>query len=563
MKVPIILFVFSLSVLFGSPAPDKNGLSPTKISVPKGPGSIQGLGNRLSIDPNSGTGSFGVSIRVPPGTAGIQPSIALSYNTGSGNGVLGFGWSLGVPFVSRQTSKGVPRYVDEPNGRDDDYDGEVDEPDELDRFVTGAGEELVPTQEGYYRAQIEGGFVRYKFDPEENSWIAEAGNGTKIFFGSGENCRLFDHETGRTYMWLVERQVDVHGNTIQFFYSRFATPEDLNQVYLKEIRYGPGGSHWQCFQFICFFYEHRPDVLENNTSGFIIRTGKRLKEILTGTQGVELPGHLAGDFNQDGEPDWLNFRYNLTYLQDNNWSFLWKVELVGFDGVTSLPPLTVEYFTVNPPPVVYVTAEDIIHSSSAPTSSMAAGNAEFLEINGDGLPDILCTSDSGDHVAYINQGTFEEPGTLSFSEPIPLTAREDEAIQLSLRDKKVFLADMNGDGIADLIRAAVMEGSTWYLNTGKLAWGESHSTNDLDDPPPSPYGQNPNVRTMDVDFDKRIDIVQSTDSSYRVWYCLRDGRFSEGIYEEGAIENEVLVQFASVNVYLADINGDRLRDIVR
>jgi hypothetical protein len=40
----------------------------------------------------------------------------------------------------------------------------------------------------------------------------------------------------------------------------------------------------------------------------VVRTGKRLRRVGIGTQGPSLAGHLAGDFNGDGQADHLNRR---------------------------------------------------------------------------------------------------------------------------------------------------------------------------------------------------------------------------------------------------------------
>src|ERR1700756_543935 len=59
-----------------------------------------------------GTGSMSVPIFTSPGRSGFGPQLALSYDSGSGNGPYGFGWHDPLPVVSRTTDKRLPRYDD-------------------------------------------------------------------------------------------------------------------------------------------------------------------------------------------------------------------------------------------------------------------------------------------------------------------------------------------------------------------------------------------------------------------------------------------------------------------
>src|SRR5882757_8907317 len=99
-------------ILGGHPASadDKSGVSPNSISVPKGPGSIEGLGDSFQPSLNTGTAKYGVGLKLPPGVAGHQPSLGLSYEGGGGNGPLGYGWNLSLPHIQRRTDKGIPTY---------------------------------------------------------------------------------------------------------------------------------------------------------------------------------------------------------------------------------------------------------------------------------------------------------------------------------------------------------------------------------------------------------------------------------------------------------------------
>src|SRR5262245_47260235 len=117
------------------------------ISLPKGGGALQGIGEKFAPDLHTGTGNFTVPIALPPGRNGLEPHVDLEYSTGSGNGPFGLGWSLSIPGVSRQTAKGIPHYRDA-----------------QDVFLLSGAEDLVPIEQQpevtRYRPRTEGLFAR-------------------------------------------------------------------------------------------------------------------------------------------------------------------------------------------------------------------------------------------------------------------------------------------------------------------------------------------------------------------------------------------------------------------
>src|SRR5215467_15884193 len=88
---------------------DTSVSAPT-ITLPKGGGAIRGLGEKFAANPVTGTGSMTVPLATSPGRAGFSPQLALSYDSGAGNGPFGFGWHLGLPAITRKTDKGLPQY---------------------------------------------------------------------------------------------------------------------------------------------------------------------------------------------------------------------------------------------------------------------------------------------------------------------------------------------------------------------------------------------------------------------------------------------------------------------
>src|SRR5499427_403960 len=99
------------------------------ISLPKGGGAIRGIGEKFAANPVTGTGSMTVPIAVSPGRSGFGPQLALSYDSGAGNGPFGLGWNLSLPAITRKTDKGLPQY---------------DDSEESDVFILSGAEDLVP-----------------------------------------------------------------------------------------------------------------------------------------------------------------------------------------------------------------------------------------------------------------------------------------------------------------------------------------------------------------------------------------------------------------------------------
>src|SRR5207253_2543487 len=108
---------------------DTNRNAVPAISLPKGGGAIRGIGEKFAANPVTGTGSFTIPIATSPGRANFGPQLSLAYDSGSGNGPFGFGWSLALPSITRKTDKGLPRYQDAA---------------ESDVFMLSGAEDLVP-----------------------------------------------------------------------------------------------------------------------------------------------------------------------------------------------------------------------------------------------------------------------------------------------------------------------------------------------------------------------------------------------------------------------------------
>lgn len=203
-----------------------------------------------------------VPIAASPGRSGFGPQLSLSYDSGSGNGPFGFGWSLSVPAVTRKTDKGLPRYRDA---------------EESDVFILSGAEDLAPvlrpdgtrfeddtTATGYvihrYRPRIEGLFARverWTRDDGDVHWRSISKDNILTIYGRDSRARIADpEEPTRIFSWLICETRDDKGNAILYDYkAEDGTGVDLAQAhernrgdrddkrrganrYLKRIQYG-------------------------------------------------------------------------------------------------------------------------------------------------------------------------------------------------------------------------------------------------------------------------------------------------------------------------------------
>jgi len=138
-----------------STTPESNQISIPSVSLPKGGGAIRGIGEKLETNLLTGTASLTVPIYASPGRSGFGPKLSLSYNSSSGNGPFGFGWSLSLPSITRKTDRGLPRYHDE-----------LIQDEEEDVFILAGSEDLIPVytkgSDGNWALDSNGNYIIYE-----------------------------------------------------------------------------------------------------------------------------------------------------------------------------------------------------------------------------------------------------------------------------------------------------------------------------------------------------------------------------------------------------------------
>ena len=530
---------------------NKSGTSSQVISLPKGGGALQGIGEKFSPDLFTGTGNFSVPVALPPGRNGFQPELNLVYSTGNGNGPFGLGWGLSIPGVSRKTSKGIPRYDDE-----------------HDVFILSGAEDLVQVEkEGgitRYRPRTEGLFAEIErhHTADHHFWKVYSKDGLISEYGT-EPFPSDDDEPGgptviadptkrsKIFAWKLTRTVDPFGNRIEYEYERDLDaqgPHQWDQLYLKRIRYADytRGDKIKFLVSVTFKYEERPDPFSEYRPGFEIRTSKRCTLI-------EIRTH-PDQHCEEPEKGLLVRTYQFIYLDEredleiqlplNGTSLLSQIRVVGHDGdqTEELLPLELGYTRFEPEKRDFFPLEGHL-----PAGSLASPDLELADLFGNGLPDILEMNGTVRYWRNLGGGRFDLPREM-----------RDAPAGLSLADPGVQLIDANGDARIDLLATTESLSGYYPLRFGGL-WGrKSFQRYRM---APSFNLEDPEVRLVDLDGDGVTDAIRSETRLECFFNDPKEGWNKTRWLERRAVEDFPNINFSDPRVKWADMSGDGLQDI--
>ena len=252
VRFPAFLFVILISLLF---VPLFAFANETDQDVP-----ASAVGEAVHVNLFTGTATTSIPIAVPPGRGGVQPNLALVYNSANGNGWVGLGWKLEKSVIERQTKFGL------------NYSG-----DAYTFRLAGINVDLVNIGTNQYRAKIEGSFTRVqKLTATDGKpyFLATDKTGQKFYFGRTAATRVANpSDATKIFRWCLDRVEDLDGNYMTISYTA-----DQGQGYLARIDYTGHGST-RPTNSVIFHLETRPDAVPMYTSHFLMKTAKRLKTI--------------------------------------------------------------------------------------------------------------------------------------------------------------------------------------------------------------------------------------------------------------------------------------------
>ncbi|MCQ2318730.1 MAG: FG-GAP-like repeat-containing protein [Bacteroidales bacterium] len=392
--------------------PPESGLFGGSSSNNEG-GVVGAIGGTVDVS-SLGGATYTIPIEVPSGINGMQPSIAITYNSQAGGGLLGYGWDLSG--ISSITRTGSTLY----------HDGKMTAADFSggDRFLLD-GQRLIKVGEG-------GGYEEYKTEQDEFSKIifykdgdefsrceVWQENGCVVYYGSADasdNSRLMTPDGSHVMKWMVSRVEDRNGNAMTYDYHN---NQNTGEIHIRRICYTSNSTAKVSAEFdVSFDYEDTDDNSCSFIGGCRMQHTKILKGIKASRQGSEIVS------------------YGFSYDKAVSSRLLNKVS-VRKDGVCVNPTLIRWRISGN--------GNEYNRLSETEIDTAILKKMTFQgDFNGDGYTDLLTVPYKRIDWApameiYLNDRSGGFPSEPDFGMPLP------DSLEW------VHIADLNGDGYDDVI----------------------------------------------------------------------------------------------------------------
>jgi RHS repeat-associated protein len=247
------------------------------ITPPNLAGATAGsLPGAVTVTPK-GSASYSVQLAVPPGTAGIAPTVTLDYDSQAGMDMLGLGWKVGGQSQITRCGKtvavdGVTRAVTL----------DAEDPFCLDgqRLIKVSGTHGATAE---YRTEID---YRSRIksagnDPSKgpDSWTVETKDGRILSYGNTAGSLFVAPGKTVRLTWALARAEDRYGNYISY---QYVDSDATGEFYLSRIRYTGNDAASPAlvpYTSINFLYEDRPDPWQGYVMDSKLQRLKRLTNI--------------------------------------------------------------------------------------------------------------------------------------------------------------------------------------------------------------------------------------------------------------------------------------------
>lgn len=376
---------------------------------------------------NAGAATYSIPIEVPPGIAGLEPELALNYNSQGANGVFGVGWNIsGMSNFHR-----CPPTM----ARDQEVDG-IDF-NNSDRFCFDSQPLILVSGSVYgedqstYRTEIDNfaeitlhdtdgiNGPNYFVVETKSGLIMEYGNTTESYF----NPPLHNSTVQPVAVcWLLNETRDRMGNYMLFEYAK---DEIAGSSMPTKILYTGHSSGITPFNEIEFKHESRADQLVRYIGGRKTKSDQRVSSIEIKNEGV------------------LISEYRFAYDQDIHTGESTLNNIARCDGANNCVQAT--SFDFQEGIDGSFAARSISTNNATISTADDARRRMIVDINSDGLPDVywVSKSNSANDLVYLQNQDGSFTATSTASGVISGADYEEGFIQFG---------DFNGDGNIDVFR---------------------------------------------------------------------------------------------------------------
>jgi len=412
-------------------------------SDPRGVGALGGS----FVVSASGGATYSVPILVPVGIGGMQPSLSITYNSQSGNGVVGFGAALsGIAAITRAPksiyhdtmAKGLTYLGDDAfmlNGQRLIYSTGTG-------TVGQEGAIYYPESDPFTKVIAHGAYTPTSCD----TWFeVQDKNGMKYYYGQLGTTARQTYITGsvtRVNAWYMNRMEDPSGNFMDYQYNM-----TLNYPYLSAIIYGKNKNITTTFENrVEMVYESRTDFVPFVLEGILGVMDKRLKTIISKT-GINI------------------FReYTLAYSETDGFSRLQTVTEKNGAG-DELKPTQLNWN--NLPSFSQRVDVPIVNDNNVyPNVPFVDQTFKAGDMNGDGITDLIGLMTSGYYYyAHIYNGSLDLNGNIKFLTSISYNlgtnfSRDD--LNLLAQKGSSTLTDVDGNGIQEILIPTLQNGNGFW-----------------------------------------------------------------------------------------------------
>ncbi len=492
---------------------------------------------------NRGSANLTYPFEMPPARNGMQPQIALSYNSDGGSGWAGEGWDISIPTITVDTRWGVPRYNPEFETETYLLNGQMLAMMYGDEMTVAHRQDSIPRDTVRQFFLRQGGdfskIIRYGNAPGNYHWEITDRNGVVYTYGGNANAVLkgpytdaSGHQRDVIAEWKLTRVQETHGDYIEYNYSandvQLYGVLSAKEIYLSSIK---AGNVEQAFPHTIVEFANSDQAktmrMNNARYGFLTTSTRLLDHVTIKHKTMPNDGYEALRTYA------LKYHRNTTFHKD----VLIKVLQLKGNGSSHNPDDTVSY-------QVFDYYKDVISEDNNTSIMPYRAGADVIYLTDDnlttgGVTSLITSDEFSSHATALggskttkNGGSFYvgigDPSTDN------TTKKRTKGFEISYNNSNTHgvssLVDIDGDGLIDKV----------FIDDDVLKY-------------------RPGITSPTAIPIQGIDKFSHT-RTHAIGGGYKDNRVNNDTAFVVGIDTEF--SWSDTDTYFADVNGDGLVDIV-